>query len=231
MKTTKSIFLRIACIGVFGLLFANCEDGEIGAPGSDGIDGVDGINGIDGVNGIDGQNGIAFDELAQFGSINLTLEGTRPDDIPFTITNEFKFTASDDLEITNAVSENGTDLFFTIERSLSTPDDSFQGSIAFINLSATNVGEQNQAFVFDLDIIDYALIFDDLDFLAFSGFFESTDPSVSDFEITGFNFDNQTNALTFLFDFQVDGENNTTGNDISISGEVDVIVVTSIGNE
>ncbi|MBL0682861.1 hypothetical protein [Aquimarina mytili] len=224
----KNFFLRTIVIGVLGLLSVNCEDGDIGPAGQDGIIGTDGIDGTNGINGVNGQNGVGFDELTQFGSITLTLEGTRPDNIPFTKTDEFKFTAVEDIDFNNDVDIRDDQLNFNIERTLSVPDDDFQGSEIEVNLDFTNPGETEETIEFNLDIDNYTMIFDDLTYFGFTGEFINDQTGVTNFSITNFNFNNETNAVTFSFSFTVDAANNDTGNDLTISGEVDVIVVEDI---
>lgn len=224
----KSIFLRALIIGMLGLLSTNCEDGDIGPSGEDGVNGVDGANGADGANGTNGINGVGFDELAKFGAITLTLEGTRPDNVAFSKTEVFKFTAVEDIDRENTVTINDNSLFFHIERFLSTPDDEFQDSELDIELTVSNPGEQNEAFEFLLEITDYTIIYEDLTFFGFDDSFTNDNPEVSNFSITDFNFNDDTNVLTFSFAFEVARIGNDTGNDLSVSGEVNVIVLDEI---
>ncbi len=228
MKTMKNFLLRTVVIGVLGLLSVNCEDGDIGPAGQDGIVGVDGTDGADGANGINGQNGVAFDELAKFGGITLTLEGTRPDNVPFTKTDVFKFTGVEDIDFDNDVEIEENSIEFSITRTLSAPDNDFLGSEMNVFVVFTNPGEANETIEFEFFVEDYTMIFDDLTYFGFSGDFTNDQTGVTNFNITNFNFNNQTNAVTFSFSFTVDAANNDTGNDLTISGEVDVIVVEDI---
>ncbi len=228
MKTMKNFFLRTIVIGVLGLLSTNCEDGDIGPAGQDGIVGVDGVDGANGQNGTNGQNGVGFDELAKFGSITLTLEGTRPDNVPFTKTDVFKFTGVEDIDFDNDVEIEENSLEFSIVRTLSAPDGDFQGSEIDVFLVLTNLGEADEIIEFGLFVDDYTMIFDDLTYFGFTGDFANDQIGVTNFSMTNFNFDDETNAVTFSFSFNVDAANNDTGNDLTISGEVDVIVVEDI---
>ncbi len=204
-----------------GIFFSNCEDGE---------NGLDGIDGIDGVDGTDGENGVGFDELSKFGAITLNLEGTRPDGVPFTKTDTFKFIGVEDVDFLNTVfidPENAL-LEFDAVRFLSTPDEEFQGSEVEVFAEVTNPGEQNQEILIFIGIADYAIIGDDLTFFRFDDSFETDDAGVSNVSITNFNFNNETNAFTISFSFDIDADNNSTGNDLSVSAEVDVIVFEDI---
>ncbi|WP_271767809.1 hypothetical protein [Aquimarina algiphila] len=224
----KNFFLRTIVICALGLLSANCEDGDIGPAGQDGIVGIDGVDGTDGINGTNGQNGVGFDELTKFGSITLTLEGTRPDNIPFTKTDEFKFTSVEDIDRDNNVEIGENTLDFKIERNLSVPDSDFVGSRIKIFLEFTNPGEVDEIIEFELSVDDYTMIFDDLTYFGFNGDFNNNRTEITNFSVTNFNFINETNTVTFSFSFDVDAANNDTGNDLAISGEVNVIVVEDI---
>ncbi|WP_271784221.1 hypothetical protein [Aquimarina algiphila] len=224
----KNFFLRTIVICALGLLSANCEDGDIGPAGQDGIVGIDGVDGTDGINGTNGQNGVGFDELTKFGSITLTLEGTRPDNIPFTKTDEFKFTSVEDIDRDNNVEIGENNLDFKIERNLSVPDSDFVGSRIKIFLEFTDPGEVDEIIEFELSVDDYTMIFDDLTYFGFNGDFNNNRTEITNFSVTNFNFINETNTVTFSFSFDVDAANNDTGNDLAISGEVNVIVVEDI---
>ncbi len=204
-----------------GIFFSNCEDGE------NGLDGIDGVNGTDGT---DGENGVGFDELSKFGAITLSLEGTRPDGVAFTKTDIFKFIGLEDVDFLNTVfiDTDNSLLEFDVVRFLSTPDNEFQGSDLEVFVEVTNPGEQNQDILIFTDIIDYAIIGDDLSFFEFSDSFETDDAGVSNVSITNFNFNNETNAFTISFSFDVDAASNSTGNDLSVSVEIDVIVFEDI---
>ncbi len=206
---------------ILGIFCSSCEDGE---------NGLDGIDGIDGVNGSDGENGVGFNELSKFGAITMNLEGTRPDGVPFTKTDVFKFIGVEDIDFENTVfTDPDTSLLeFDTVRFLSTPDEEFQGSEVEVFAEVTNPGEQNQEILIFIGITDYAIIGDDLSFFRFDDSFETDDTGVSNVSITNFNFNNETNAFTISFSFDVDAANNSTGNDLSVSGEVDVIVFEDI---
>ncbi|WP_299242244.1 hypothetical protein [uncultured Aquimarina sp.] len=205
---------KILLVCCFGLLLSSCEV-------EDGATGIDGVNGID---GIDGTDGLGFDEITRFGSITVTLEGTRPDNQSFTDSETFRFGAlsPDFLTEGNTVTPNESGLQFNVRRFLSAPDDAFQSASTIFQLLVTNPGEANQIVDFDLQIFNYAVVSEDLTF------FDVTSSSVSNADVTDFNFNNETNTLTFSFTADIPAELNTTSNDISVSGEVDVIVLKEI---
>ncbi len=224
---------KILLIGFLGISLVNCE-GEDGAAGPDGLDGTNGIDGIDGTDGVNGQDGVGFEELTQFGSINLTLNGTRADtNEAFTDTKILEFTAIDAISLINfnsfTTNETG-DITFNLLRFLNTPDDDSQEFTAGITLNVVNPGTDTQEFEFELELNEYNMIFEDLVVLQLNDSFDTQDIDIpiSNFSITGFNFNDTTNNLTFSFSFNVDGDNNDSDNDLSISGEVDVVVLENI---
>jgi len=219
--TTIYKTILVLCLGVF---LTNCE-------GEDGIAGIDGVDGIDGTDGIDG---VGFDELRQFGEITLTLDGTRIDNAAaFTDTTILEFAGIDSeaLDIGNSVvvDTDASSISFNILRFISIPDDRHQGSTAEINLTVLNPGTEDETFEFDMELDEYNIIFEDLGVLQFNETFSNDDITVLNFGITDFNFNDDTNTLTFSFSFDVEGANNDSQNDLSVSGEVDVIVLENIG--
>lgn len=232
--------------GIDGTNGENGIDGTNGTNGTQGENGIDGINGIDGAigeNGIDGANGQGFYELTKFGYINLEMQGTRPDDIAFDDAASFKFTSvtGGGLENLNSVSslELGADEIsyeFTIQRFFSTPDDVFQRSFIQWNLFIINPGQPSQ--VIDdavIQISNYAVIGDDNKYFVMGEGFEGidfgiSDFGISDFEISDLTYDTTTHNLTFSYSLLADASTNDSGNDLNISGTVDVIVLEQIVN-
>ncbi len=224
----KNIYIKtilVCCL----TLFLACEGGEDGANGLDGIDGIDGTDGMDGSDGIDGETDEIYAELSKYGSINLTIEGTRIDDVPFTTTTEFKFTPTmitnswdGDVSDSNLVFFNEDETVFSLGRFLSTPGEDVPYSALYFIVS--DPGEETESYDFELEVGNYAVITDDLQYFVLDESFEDGD-NIENFEITNYSFDETTNNLVLSFTFEVLGENNDTGNDMTVSGEVDVIVV------
>ncbi len=217
----KTIF--ICC---FGVLFANCEveDGDIGPAGQNANNGIDGT---DGINGTDGTDGLGFGELTQFGSITLTLEGTRPDDVAFTDSNVFRFTplSPEILPQSNSVIVEESSLQFDFGRFLSVPGgEEFQSVGTTLSLLVTNPDTAPEFNLSLFSIFQYPVISEDLTVLDITTFIGS-DNDIENFNITNFNFNNETNVLTFSFTLDVPENRNSTGNELSVSGEVDVIVL------
>lgn len=219
-------YFKIILVCFLAVSFYNC-DGEDGTDGLTGEKGIDGTNGIDGVNG---ENGAGFDELVKYGSIKLTLTGTRPDNVAFTDNSEFKFTPIEgsDLDNTNSVSKTDSSISFQLLRFLSAPDDVFQEATTGINFTVNNPGEDTQSIDFSMSITDYAIISNDNKYFVMNNSFNGNGFGVTNFNITNYNFNEETNNLTFSFSFNVNASNNSTGNDLTASGEVNVKVLERI---
>lgn len=212
---------KILLVCCFGLLLSSCEA----------EDGLTGINGANGIDGIDGTDGLGFDENTKFGSITVTLEGTRPDNQSFADTEIFRFVplSPDFLPIGNTVTTNESDLQFNVGRFLSAPDDAFQSASILLRLIVSDPGETNQIVDLDLLIENYAVVSEDFTFFDVTNTINVVDDNtVNNAVVTNFSFNEETNALTFSFTADIPAELNTTGNDISVSGEVDVIVLKEI---
>ncbi|GAA4278617.1 hypothetical protein [Aquimarina mytili] len=224
----KTLF--ICC---FAVLCANCEgeDGDIGPAGQDATNGIDGV---DGTNGTDGTDGLGFDELTQFGSITLTIEGTRPDDVAFTDSKIFRFTplSPEILPQSNSVIVEESSAQFDFGRLLSAPGgEDFQSVGTTFSLEVTNPESDTPEFNESrFTIFQYPIISEDLTVFNLTTFVGS-DADLENFNITNFNFNSETNALTFSFTLDIPADRNTTGNQLSVSGEVDVIVLRELQGE
>ncbi len=172
-------------------------DFENGANGIDGENGADGVDGEDGVNGTDGGNGLGFDELTKYGSITMTLDGTRLDDVAFTDTAVFKFTPVNNYHTSSLVSTELSELEFTLLRFISAPDDVFQSSLLNLGLTVIDAGEETQAFEFDLGINQYAVISDDNKFFSVNQNFSEDGIGITNFVISNTVLMKQQTTLHF----------------------------------
>ena len=218
---------KIALLCLLSITLFNCE----GEDGANGINGIDGIDGINGENGVNGENGTGFDELTQFGSIAVTFSGTRPDDVAFTDTAEFRFTPfeGDELEHHSGIVKDEDEISYRVFRFLSAPDDSYQETTLGVKLDIINPGQEDENKEFFFAIDDYAIISDDFKYVVLDeGEYFNDDDEISDFSITNYSFNEETHNLVFSFSFVVDGDSNDTGNELTISGDVDVTVLENI---
>ncbi|MEW7288911.1 hypothetical protein [Aquimarina sp. 2304DJ70-9] len=223
-----SSIYKVVLIFSLGIFLVNCEgeDGAIGPAGENGITGTDGTNGSD---GSDGENGVGFDELTKFGGITLTFEGTRPDDVAFTDIAEFKFTSTNAGSNTFYTEDNYIE--FDANRFISIPSqDNDDTPSVNLYLEVSNPGEESEEIDFNIYLNDYNIISEDLTYFTIDGSYSNGDGKgeVLNFSMSNYNFNEETNTLAFSFSFDVAAANNNTGNDLSISGEVNVIVLKSI---
>ncbi len=172
------------------------------------------------------ENGTGFEELTKFGSITLTLSGIQPNNIPFTNSETFKFAALKPGDNKLLIKDGFAD--FAMTRFLNTPDDAYQGSRVMIGLGIDNFKAAQTFSYFILILGDYAVISEDLTYFEMRKEFEDTDGEVSNFNFSNYSFNEQTNHLIFSFSFDVAAAANYTGNDLSVSGEVDVIVMEDV---
>ena len=241
----KLIRLFGAAILAMSITLASCsgEDGKDGINGIDGIDGKDGLNGQDGTDGTDGQdgqdgqNGVGFDEMVQYGSVTLNLSGTRPDGVAFEDTNTFKFTPPDGDFLNNNnhlvetdLGNNDINYYFEFTRFLSTPDNINNNSHIYWGLDIDNIGEATELLNGAAIYLDsYAVIGDDSKYFTLTDYFGSGNNGVSDFQFTDLIFDAEdNNHLTFSYSFEVLAANNDSGNDLTVSGTVDVYLLEEI---
>lgn len=232
MKSLKltTILLLVLCLGT-----VSCSDGEDGAQGPQGIQGekgdagdtgAQGTQGETGTDGTDGENGAGYDELTQYGYITMNISGTRPDGVPFEDTATFKFTTAEN-PVSN-ISENDNVTYFTTMRFLSTPDDVYQSSSIFLSLAILNfeeedmemgleefylnsypvVGEDHKYFILNTENINFLLIGD----------------------IENLTFDAaDRNHATYSYSMVLPAENNSSGHELQVSGEVDVYLLEKVG--
>lgn len=251
----KLFKIAITILSGLTLLMVSCSDGEDGINGKDGINGENGINGQDGTDGTDGQNGTngtngengtdgqngtngengtdgaGFDELVKYGSITLKLEGIRADtNAAFQDSTSFKFSLvnANHIPTSNGVYLDVDTYIFNVKRFLSAPEDSYQNSYAELFFEVTNPGEEFQDLgAFSLEISDYFVIGDDYKYFIFNGNMTSLSPE-EDGIVQDVAFDPTTNHLTFSYSFTILGAENVTGNDLHISGEVDIIALEAL---
>lgn len=114
------------------------EAGEDGINGIDGVDGKDGINGTNGQDGQDGADCVGFDELTQYGYINLEIEGIRSDNQAFQDSTSFKFTPIELDGYSKVTTADDTLYTFEMRGYLSAPDDVYQNSYIYLSLVLLN---------------------------------------------------------------------------------------------
>ncbi|MFD2099289.1 collagen-like triple helix repeat-containing protein [Flagellimonas iocasae] len=199
-----------------------------GLPGSDGDPGTPGTPGEPGTPGTDGLNGVGFDELTQYGYMTLELDGTRIDDVVFQDSNSFKFTNVDanSISLTSGVQVNGNDYNFSLVRFFSTPDNVYQDTYLSLNVTVLDLGENSQSVEgFTFAISNYAVVGEDNKYFILDESYTDASAGITNVEFTDIVFDDETNHLTFSYSLTVDGENNPTTYELTLSGMADVTVL------
>ena len=158
------------------------------------------------------------------------MTGTRPDnDTAFTSESEFRFIHNeygnnDIYDDESEISKIESEIEFQVTRFMQSPDAHEANSVEF-DLNVYDAGLETENYYFELSS-DFSVVFDDLKYIVFDGSFDSED--VDNFSITDYSYDETTSNLKFSFSFDIDGDN-PTGNDLSVSGTVDVFVFEAIG--
>lgn len=182
--------------------------------------------------GEDGKDGEGFSELTKYGSISMSLDGTRPDGLPFTNSEVFKFTSVAYVDDYNSMYRSGDDLDFYVARFLSAPDDTYQETYVEFELNVTDAGLPTETVTLhDFDIQEYAVISDDYTYFLLNDYFRLYDPityGISNVSVTNYSFNDTTNRLRFDYSFVVNGSNNDSDNELTITGTVDVNVLEDI---
>ncbi len=219
----KKVSILFVSLMILSLGLVSCSDGEDGLPGPNGSPGQPGANADKGAPGTDGTNGedaIGYEELTQYGSVTVNLQGTRPDNIPFDDSVEFKFSNTEVIDGIN-VQDNLTE--FSIVRFLSTPDNAYQNTHQTTKLDIANLGEANEVLDdFTFTIENLPIVGADNKYFVLNLAFIQNNPTDI---IQNFAFDPVDNHLTYSYEFIVNALSNSSGFDLTVSGEVDVFLL------
>ncbi|MDF0718307.1 hypothetical protein PY092_19260 [Muricauda sp. 334s03] len=229
------------------IAFNSClvEDGEDGIDGIDGVDGKNGIDGIDGQHGQDGaegpegpqgesgEDGAGLEEMAQYGWISMNLNGTRPDDVAFEHSTEFKFAPVDATDfgdyniVTATPMGDDTEYFFNFRRFYSSPDGTYNITYFDWEVTITNPGQDTEAVgLIETSLNNYGVVGDDNKYFILDDSYDSDGEGVSGMELTNVVFEPENrNHLSFSYSFSVDAANNGSGHELNVSGEVNVFLV------
>jgi hypothetical protein len=192
----------------------NGDKGEIGPKGPTGDTGAT------------GETGTGFDELKQYGNIEVTFSGTRNDDVTFTETIDFVYMpVSGVRENSSLYKFNDTDFEFSLGR---------ENKGAASNTGRTNEGGYKNFVWLDIikngsEILISALEFntdiitDDLKTFSLNTYSESSDEGF-DAQVTDFSYDAATGKLKFNFTYTIPDYNSSTGNAINVVGKADLTV-------
>lgn len=235
----KNNFLHIlgsVCLVLFiGSSITSCSV-EDGTDGTNGIDGLNGADGVGGQDGADGADAIGLEEFANYGSIELRVQGIRPDSVAFDLETELEFISPE--LYANNFEDNDPDHEFYFLRLLNAPNVHEINGVA-ISLDVDDVGLASESINFQIEFSDFTIFSDDLKYISLSDSYSgalNTNNRVggnnvaNTFAISDYSFDDTTNNLKFSFSMGIDETNSETGQDLSIEGTVDVIVFENIGS-
>lgn len=241
----KNKFLQI--LGTAGLVLlmgssvtsCSVEDGIDGINGIDGNDGIDGVNGAEGADGADGTDGadaIGLEEFANYGSIELRVQGIRPDSVAFDYETQLEFISPE--LYANNFTDNDTDHDFYFLRLLDAPNVHEVNGVA-IDLEVDDPGSTSESFSFEIEFSDFAIFSDDLTYILLGDQYSGSlgvngkvpnNNVPNTLSISDYSFDDTTNNLKFSFSMVVDSSNSETGHNLTIDGTVDVILFENAGS-
>jgi hypothetical protein len=214
-------FGLIFTIATSGLVFSAC-DGEDGDPGAAGSKGEKGDKGDI------GDQGAGFDEAVQYGHIVVRYTGTRSDGLAFDETVDYRFaplSPNDDDEESDLFYNSGTISeenvrAFRVGRFLGSIDDSDDRSSVTVGLMRALEGDKEQFDLFDL-LLEAALTTDDYKYFSIR---QNIAEFVSSEDISEYSYTPTTGSLKVKIDTTLPGENNETGNELTLSITVDATV-------
>jgi hypothetical protein len=226
-KAAKVIL--VACLGA---LVYSCTP-EDGKDGTNGVDGPAGANGTNGTNGTNGSNGVGFEEMLKYGTITVTTSGMTPSKKAFEQTNVFKFANVNASGSRVIKSENY--LRFDLSRSLDVETDRGGASGFGLRLNIENLGTAQESKDFYTEFTGLQIKTANSTFFGFYGNFDNkplpgdTNSNYSNkivgLKIDGYDYDGKTGKLKFSFSYTVAADKNSTGNILTVKGQVDVIVL------
>ncbi len=217
MERIISFCFKTILICGLGLCITNCE-------GEDGAIGAAGENGIDGVDGADGQDGLGFEELTAYGSITISLDGTGPDGEPFNDTAAFKY-------VMNPTSDSflnpNPEYIFALTRYLypANKDNNVVSMIIRSDIAGQSIEDVT---LIGITLRDYRVITNELDYFSLELENTFSTPTELTSGISDYSFNDDANRLTFSFAFESAADENSTGNALAVTGEVDLTVISQL---
>ena len=215
-----NLFLS-ATLFAFALTFVACE-GDQGEPGPAGAAGAQGDKGDK------GDAGAGLDQTTDYGNITATVEGTIPSEAggDFTFTQDFKFAPdnADGIWFSEVWAGEGDERYFYVERYAGILE--HDGNYIEIRFTENNGTISNVQVYGDFPVKTSNFKFFELEFGDYDGYGYANEEL--SFTITNFSYDENTGVLSFDYSGSVNDNYNSTYDDITISGEADVIVYENI---
>lgn len=233
-KRFKFLPLALVLCSALGLAACEGDQGEIGPKGDPGVAGTNGTTGANGATGANGEDGQGFEELTQYGNIEVTLSGKRIDEINFSQTADFIYMPTYGGVSQNSVAyhdANNDTYYFNISRenkgkvesssSGRTSDGGVKNSVWLgIAKDAEGVTVNNFQIYADVVTTDFKTFEVNHDNGSWNNDFDMT--------VTDYTYVAATGKLTFNFAYTIPAVNSNTGFDISVTGKVNVIVFQSL---
>lgn len=163
----------------------------------------------------DSSNVIGLNDAAQYGSIIVKLEGTRPDGEAFTAKKTFRFMPEEGPQY-SSVGFDG-DAYFYVQRQHGAVNESHNDNYAGFNLQA-NIQTDTPV---NSNFYMYTSIIDDKDNVYF---YMDDSFNVNMEDVTNFNYSEGTGKLKYSFTTQLPAESNSTNNALTITVDVNVTV-------
>lgn len=225
MKTRLKFLPLILIILACGLGACEGDKGEIGPQGDPGATGATGAT---------GSNGTGFDELTQYGNIEVTFSGKRIDDITFSQKTDFIYMPTYGGVAQNSrvdYDEKSDSYTFNLAREN-------KGKVTSSTNGRTDAAGVKNTFALSITkdangvIANNVQIYVDVvttDFKTFEIYNNDGSWNI-DFTmaITNYVYTPATGKLTFNFAYTIPAANNNTGSDISVTGKANVIVFQSL---
>jgi hypothetical protein len=215
-KTFK--FITMLMVALATLMFTGCaEDGD---PGPAGEQGEPGKKGEDGKDGEDGEDGSGFDEATQYGNVNLSFDGQRPDGRAFQKDINFKFApvGVNGINTSSVVDVEQTRSIISIRRFYSTVAEGLQDNQIIMYVYLTN---DDKPELINVDVhLRTVITTDDYKFFPLADSYEAIPPS----NVKKFSYDPATGNLMLEMDFTVPGDYNGTRHDLHVETTANVKV-------
>jgi hypothetical protein len=213
MKTKRLLLNSLFAILAVGFAACQGDQGEIGPKGDTGS------------TGNTGANGTGFDELTQYGNIEVTFSGTRSDEVAFTETVNFLYMPGSGVADNSSFYEySDTDREFFIGRENKGPavktgrtNGADSKNDVWLRLRKNSDGLFMNQLDFYTDILTS-------DFKTFEIYYSTQWEEGFDIAVTDYSYDAATGKLKFNFTYTIPDYNNGTGNDITVTGKADVTV-------
>lgn len=155
-----------------------------------------------------------LNDAAKYGKITVTLQGERPDGEDFEETKVFRFLPEESVYY-SSVGFDGDFAGFYVQRQHGAVTNSHNDNYAALSLGAD--GDTPNGGSFEL----YTSVIDDDDNVVFylNEYFE-----LDLDDITSFSYDEESGKLKLKFTTELDGDSNNTGNDLTITVDVNATV-------